>query len=140
MKRTYLKLIKNYKAGNLTQNNIKISRDCDALIASLLGWEDIELDNSKEWIGDAPLGYMHFNCLGRCVIPRFTGEHGQQLYEFMLDTIIPEDSIITYNYDADSKFHSAELIIGKIGYKTQAKSFAESIARLLVEIKTNEGV
>jgi hypothetical protein len=137
MKRTYLKLLKNYTSGNLTQNSIQRSRDCDALIASLIGWDDIELDNNKEWIGDAPQGLMYFNCLGRCIIPRFTGEHGQQLFEFMLDTLIPKDADLNYQYEAETGIHTLELVIGKIIHNAKAKSFSEVIARLLVEIKTN---
>ena len=140
MRRSYLKLQKNFKTDSLKPEHINVTRDCDAFIAFLLGWTDIELDTGKEWVGDAPQGYTKFNCLGRCVIPRFTSEQGLQLLEYLTDT-----KIITQKQNLDIKkiksiYHITLTQDDVELHRVEAPTFSLGISRLLsmIKIKSQE--
>jgi len=88
MKRTYLKLLSKHSNKTLKLHTVEANRATDAFLAHLLGWGNIELDGGKEWIGDTPnIHDKIFNCIGRCVIPKFTTENNNIISAYIMSNL-----------------------------------------------------
>jgi hypothetical protein len=93
MRKKYIKLQKLVKKGTLLPSHLEEHRDCDAIIADLLCWKNIALDNAKEWTADVNGPFKEFDCTGRCVIPRFTGKEYYKLLNYIIVTLLDTDRL-----------------------------------------------
>jgi hypothetical protein len=133
MKRTYAKLVNKYSNKTIKQTQIEESRACDAFIAHLLGWGDIHIDLGKEWVGDSPIGSKEFNCIGMCVIPKFTTIDSYILSNYILKSLKNQHFIITMTQNVVTATLS-----NKKGEKStfiSAPTLSLLVARTFVELK-----
>lgn len=99
MSKLFAKLVKQFKTKKLKLQNIDEDRECDAFVASLLGWKHIQMDNSGEWTGDTPTKTTVYNCIGKCVIPTFTTSDSLLLLNTMIETqVIKPNSVLNIEY------------------------------------------
>lgn len=130
MRKKFIKLQKLIKSKALSANHIEEHRDCDAAIAELLGWKNIEMDSMKEWTADVPPLFKDFECIGRCVIPKFTTLDYYKVLSF-LNTTMKEDDRIEF---VINKNKITAIMVSKHNTVTvTAPTIALAICKLLVE-------
>ena len=109
MKKRFVKLQKLFKNGTLHGKHIEADRDSDAIIAQVLGWSDLTCDLDREWVCDIPV--KEYECLGRCVVPKFTtsGDGLKLLNHLKTKKIFKEDDRIEITYH-DSVYNGVLII------------------------------
>lgn len=109
MKNKFTKLQKLLKNKKLDTSHIEEHRDCDATIAILLGFEDVEQDTDKEWVADIPPAFKEFDCIGRCVVPRFTTTDGLKLFNFMIKSQMIPQPVVGLTFNSKTNLFTASI-------------------------------
>lgn len=138
MKRTYTKLNNKFAAKTLKQSHIEANRASDAFIATLLGWVSVDTDLGKEWVGNTPTGTLQYNCVGNCVVPRFTTDDSHMLAEHIIKYMMKNQHI---TITIDNSQHLTALIAEKksdVTIVVQAPTLGLLFARVFFELKNKK--
>lgn len=138
MKNKFSKLQKLLKNKKLDPTHIEEHRDCDATIAILLGFTDVEQDPDKEWTADVPSSFKEFDCVGRCVVPKFTGVDGLKLYNYILKKEMFIEPVLSVTYNRKTGTYTAMLYDTEANLKEiEGTTFSLAVCRLLVLMLTD---
>jgi hypothetical protein len=135
VKNKFSKLQKLLKNKKLDTSHIEEHRDCDATIAILLGFEEVEQDNDKEWVADIPAEFKDFDCLGRCVVPRFTTTDGLKLFNYMIKSKMIKQPVVGVVYNSTNNKFTASVwdIKGEVeSLVVDASTAALAICKLFI--------